>query len=256
MSDNSTPSRILATYVSGIEPPPSRKRRFCTASDSSSPDSESAPNPSASLPGHGLAESRTFPRRSNHTRSPEIPDLRTNAARPTLSGGSKRLPGEGTLDEVQTQSCAQADDLPLASYSSSNMLPTTVMGQTDISKMSSIFKDTKEPLPATPMNNEAMDVIIAFTCDTRYQEKLTPFGELALDIKPPEELKAFFTNVEGSGPPSSYTSSYRDSHGYSPMRLCSSPNRSLLHTPTSPGMDTREHLNSGQGGREDWDNEM
>jgi hypothetical protein len=174
-----------------------------------------------------------------------------------LSGGSKRLPGEETLGEVQTQSCAQADEIPLASYSSSTMLPTTVMVPPDISKMSSTFeKVPREPLPASPMNSDAMDTVIAFTCDTRYREELTPFGEVALDIEPVEELKTFFTKVEGPGSPSSYTSSFRDSHGYSPMSLCSSPNLSLLHTPTSPGMDTREHLNTGQGGREDWDNDM
>jgi hypothetical protein len=101
-----------------------------------------------------------------------------------------------------------------------------------------------------------MDVVIALTCDPPYQEELTPFGELALNMRPTEALENFFTNVEGSGPPSPYTSSYRDSHGYSPMSLCSSPPKSLLHTPTSPGMDTREDLNLGQGDKEDWDEEM
>jgi hypothetical protein len=126
------------------------------------------------------------------------------------------------------------------------MLPATVMSHPDI-ESSSIFEDAKIPLP---------EVVIIFTCDTSCQEELTPFGELALDIKPPEELENFFTNVEGPGPSSPYASSYRDSHGYSPMSLCSSPNHSLLHTPTTPGTDMEEHLNLGQGGREVWDKEM
>jgi hypothetical protein len=134
----------------------------------------------------------------------------------------------------------------LANQISIEMLPATVMSHPDI-ESSLIFENAKEPPP---------EVMIIRTFDTSCQEELTPFGELALDTKPPDELENFFTAVEGPGPSSSYTSPSRDSHGYSPMSLCSSPNLSLLHTPTTPGTDMEEHLNLGQGGREVWDKEM
>jgi hypothetical protein len=44
----------------------------------------------------------------------------------------QRLPVEGTLDEIQAQPCAYADALPVASHSSINMLPVTMMSQPSI----------------------------------------------------------------------------------------------------------------------------
>jgi hypothetical protein len=231
-------------------PPPSKKRQPCATGNSSPFNFETAPSPSpspsASLPGHGLAESRTFPERFIHTRGTGIPDTSPPTTRSYLSGGTQRQPGEGTLEEVHAQPCASADALPLANQISIEMLPATVMSHPDI-ESSLIFEDAKKPLP---------EVVIIRTFDTSCQEELTPFGELALDTKPPDELENFFTAVEGPGPSSSYSSPFRDSHGYSPMSLCSSPNLSLLHTPTTPGTDMEEDLNLGQGDRKGWDDEM
>jgi hypothetical protein len=44
----------------------------------------------------------------------------------------QRLPVEGTLNEIQAQPCAYADAPPLASHSSINMLPATMMSQISI----------------------------------------------------------------------------------------------------------------------------
>jgi hypothetical protein len=168
-----------------------------------------------------------------------------------LSGGTQRLTEEGTLEEVQALQCAQ-DDILLASNVSIKM-PATEMSQSDVSdEGSSIFKETKKDLPISPMKDDAIDMVIAFSCDTYYQEELTPFGEIALKLEPSEDLENFFSNIEGLGPSSPYSSSFRDSEqGYSPLSLCSTPLQ-----PLSPGMDAKEDLNLGQGDWENGDEEM
>jgi hypothetical protein len=174
---------------------------------------------------HGLSNGWTIPAKSNDQRGVETPDLSSFPAPPALSGGTQRLTGDGTPDEVQIRGQIFTNDptdaISDAMMGHCNPLSNSVMATSQPNIMEKTFSFPKYVSPAAyDINEETINVVIALaTLDKRdlVQGESPTNCNTKCHMTSGEALQTFFETIEGPAPSSPYSSSFLDSDGFSSM---------------------------------------
>jgi hypothetical protein len=206
-----------------------------------SADSTQASSAAAPLGPQGQYGGRTAPSRSSNRRVVGPPDTNPYPAPPTLSGGSKRQSGDGTLSIVQAQHRANAD----APSSASHYSKPAMMSQPSIpNERPSIFEDMAISSAIPAMDGDTMNTVIDLSWGLECQGVPTPVRDVDPDLVSKESLEIFFSSIEGPGLLSTYAPSLGDSKEFSIL--------SCLGTPSSLEEDLNQGPNPYDKNEEVW----